>query len=172
MWRSKLLRGRSELIKLIQGIHPSFTPPDDGPCCHERWSVPVERCFTEMTCTDWEHRLAVDKHCLQNASLLEALRSIHLHPDTLKPRLYVELGCGKAGLTRWLIYLMNPHGGDDVKDGHDQSAMTDHSSVFLLLDCAPLKHKQEARKDVQSKIPASCIVRLRWVGDAMRLMRR
>lgn len=161
LWRMKLLHGRSELIRIIQCIHPSFSAPDDAPSGYKRWSIPVERCFTEMTSCDWEHRLTVDKHCLQNASLLELLMSIHLHPDALKPRLYVELGCGKAGLTRWLIYLMNPPAEDD-EDGHNKfDQLTDHS-VFLLLDCAPLKHKQESRQDVQSKIPSSCIVRLRW----------
>jgi hypothetical protein len=165
LWRMKLLHGRSEMIRIIQCIHPSFSAPDyDVPCYQERWSTPVERCFTEMTSCDWEHRSTVDKHCLQNASLLELMRSIHLHPDALKPRLYVELGCGKAGLTRWLIYLMNPP-DEGIEDGHDKSAQSTEQSVFLLLDCAPLKHKQESRQDVQSKIPSSSIVRLRWVID-------
>lgn len=161
LWRIKLLHGRSELIRIIQSKYTSFSTPDDAPFCHERWSTPVERCFTEMTSCDWEHRSTIDKHCLQNASLLELLRSIHLHPDALKPRLYVELGCGKAGLTRWLIYLMNPPDEGD-EDDHDKFAQSTQQSVFLLLDCAPLKHKQESRQDVQSKIPSSCIVRLRW----------
>jgi tRNA:m4X modification enzyme len=99
-----------------------------------------------MTSHSWESRLEIDKHNLQNACLLEVLKSTGLAPASDHSRVFVELGCGKAGLTRWLIYSME--GGED-------------SSVFLLMDYEARRNKQENRKDLKSKVSSQSVVRLR-----------
>jgi hypothetical protein len=75
-----------------------------------------------------------------------------LEPKHGFPRLYAELGCGKAGLSHWLM--------DSLPDLPATPSRSD-SSVFLLLDYEARRHKKENIKDIFDKVPQSSIVRLR-----------
>ena len=149
-WREKLAGAKPKLADLIRARMPSFTLSDEAVSFQQRWSASVEECVTEMTDGTWDTRMEIDKHNLQNACLLEVLKTHQLAPSPEKPRLYVELGCGKAGLTRWLIYSMEGGISEPTE-----------SPVFLLLDYEARRYKQENKKDLLSKISASSVVRLR-----------
>jgi tRNA:m4X modification enzyme len=147
VWRERLSAAREQIIQHIKNKIPSFVVPDETVKFEKRWCDEVEECVSEMVDGSWETRTDIDKHNLQNACLLEVLQFNGLIPSATRSRVFVELGCGKAGLTRWLISSM----GDDCAD----------NSIFLLLDYEARRNKQEKRKDIKSKISQSSIVRLR-----------
>ena len=79
----------------------------------------------------------VDKHNFQNAALLALMSKFGRDPT-----LFVELGCGKAGLTRWLIQTMRSS-----------------ANMYVVLDYEARRNKQENRKDCD--IDPDSILRLR-----------
>jgi len=125
------------LLKRIRARIPDFTPafaysePSPDPP-----SEPRDPSVDDLT-----------KHELQNAALLKVLQDTRLAPTVDHARLYAELGCGKAGLTRWLIDSLPERGFPE--------------SVFLLVDCEARRHKKENRKDLMEKVSPSSVVRLR-----------
>ena len=127
----------SEVLRKIRTIIPTFDPVEDSDLfdaapASDRATLPSD----ELT-----------KHELQNAALLKILEESNLAPQRDVARLYAELGCGKAGLTRWLIDSLPERGSPE--------------SVFLLVDCEARRHKKENRKDLLEKVSPSSIVRLR-----------
>ena len=126
-----------DLLRRIRAHIPEFSPsttPDGD----------------DLTLKDNSQEASVDdltKHELQNAALLKILQETNLAPRTDFARLYAELGCGKAGLTRWLIDSLPERGSPE--------------SVFLLVDCEARRHKKENRKDLMEKVSPSSVVRLR-----------
>ena len=149
-WRVRLSSSRSRLVSRIQSLRPDFIAVDESVSCTSDWSGSVEACVAEMTGGSSEARTAVDKHNLQNACLLQVLNQTGLAPTRTSKRIFVELGCGKAGLTRWLMYSL-PEGEASPSD----------SPVFLLLDYEARRNKNENRKDLQSRVSSSNVVRLR-----------
>jgi tRNA:m4X modification enzyme len=122
----------TSLLSKIRTHIPEFNLVHENDCITEGGNVPSD----ELT-----------KHELQNAALLKILQETDLAPQTDSARLYAELGCGKAGLTRWLIDSLPERGSPE--------------SVFLLVDCEARRHKKENRKDLMEKVSSSSVVRLR-----------
>lgn len=95
----------------------------------------------------------VTKHDMQNAAILQELNRVGLTPSLSVPRLYVELGCGKAGLSRWLMH--------SLESRQSAEEVTDAQSVFVLLDYEARRNKQENRRDLHGIVSPDSIVRLR-----------
>jgi len=145
--RINLVEARAELIRLIITRSESAVIPAEEGNFELKWSEEVESCASAMLGKNWECRSEIDKHNLQNASLLEVLNRLNLAPTASAERLYVELGCGKAGLSKWLMYCVD--------------ASPSVAPVFLLLDYEARRHKQENKKEIQDKVPPSNVIRLR-----------
>ena len=149
--RLKLIRAREQLINLIKAKSPNTVIAGEDVPHSQPWSESVESCVSAMLNRGWDTRKEIDKHNLQNACLLEVLKTNSLTPSFLGERLYVELGCGKAGLSRWLMYSID----SDLEEAPAEAP------VFLLLDYEARRHKQENKKEIQDKVSPSSVIRLR-----------
>ena len=147
-WKERLGQARTKLEAMLRARFPQVQIDKESSLFVPAWTDEVERCVRTMTGKTSETRRDIDKHNFQNASLLQLLSTRELLPSRLTPRLYVELGCGKAGLTRWLMHSLGLEGKVD-------------SSVFLLLDYEARRNKQENKKDLRDKISSDSVVRLR-----------
>jgi tRNA:m4X modification enzyme len=151
-WRTKLSSARESLTATIRAKFPNFSLTEEDEQFSAPWSDEVTACSKDVTGHDWETRDQIDKHNLQNACLLAMLNAADLAPKQKDHSVFVELGCGKAGLTRWLIHSL-PERDPDIPE-YDQP-------VFLLLDYEARRCKNENKKDAKSRIPSGNIVRLR-----------
>ena len=148
--RSTLFDAREELAKLIQSRSLCVEIPSESTVFSEGWSDVVESCVSSMLGSGWSSREEIDKHNLQNASLLEVLRENDITPSLDSEKVYVELGCGKAGLSKWLMYSI-----DSVPETPTETP------VFLLLDYEARRHKQENKREIQDKVSPQSVIRLR-----------
>jgi len=141
----KLLLGKSKLIEMIKSRVPNFHVPDES----VSFTDTLQTLSTTQSEEEEPSASELKKHDLQNAYLLDLLKANNLQPTPDNPRLYAELGCGKAGLSHWLIESLPEHDSESP------------SSVFLLVDYEARRHKKENIKQIFDKVPQSSIVRLR-----------
>ncbi len=129
------------LLDRIRALVPGFMFSESFECNIEPISTDAHPTTDEIT-----------KHDLQNAAILKEMCWVGLGPSHNKPRLYVELGCGKAGLSRWLMHALR---------GPRSEECTDAQSVFVLLDYEARRNKQENKRDLHGVVSSDSIVRLR-----------
>jgi tRNA:m4X modification enzyme len=143
-----LTKSCEEIARRIREIVPDFLlHSPDAPLIGSGHSA-ISRSLTPLLVRGPDEEGT--KHDVQNAAILDTLCSVGLRPSRTTPRLYVELGCGKAGLTRWLMHSIPKHEQD-----------TDTSSVFVLLDYEARRNKAENRTDLQGVVSPESVVRLR-----------
>jgi tRNA:m4X modification enzyme len=152
LWREKLVRAREVLITRINSTGKGSIDTEESTMVSSRWSESVNDCARHLTDKEWESRNEIDKHNLQNACILQVLERNGLLPGRSQQAVFVELGCGKAGLTRWLIHAL-------PDNASDSSAAT--QPVFMLLEYEARRNKNENKKEIKSKIPHENILRLR-----------
>ena len=151
-WRERLVRARANLVALINKSTKGSVADNEQSLACEPWSPAVTECAQHITNHNWSTRDQIDKHNLQNACILQVLAENDLAPKRVEQSVYVELGCGKAGLTRWLIH--------SIPDNAPEASTDDHP-VFMLLDYEARRNKNENTKEVRSKCPTDNILRLR-----------
>ena len=116
---------------LLLQLGDTYICDESAPFSPPPVTVLVERCAQSVTGKPVSE---MDKHNCQNAALLALM-------DTYDESVvYAELGCGKAGLTRWLM-----EGGT--------------SASYVLLDCEARRNKQENKQGLD--VDRSAVVRLR-----------
>ena len=151
-WRSKLQNAKTQLVSRINAFGKGKV---GTPECEQRapvWSQTVTDCAVHITDFDYESREKIDKHNLQNACLLQVISENGLSPMREDKTVFIELGCGKAGLTRWLIHSL-PDEADSVS--------VEKQPIFMLLDYEARRNKNENKKEVRSKLSPLNIIRLR-----------
>jgi len=152
LWRRKLTIAKAHLVGRVNQFGKGTVGTDESGMQAPMWSDQVVECSKYITGYDYETREKIDKHNLQNACLLQVLSANGLAPKRTDQTVFVELGCGKAGLTRWLVHSLP----DD-----STSVSTEQQPIFMLLDYEARRNKNENTKEVRSKLPADNIVRLR-----------
>lgn len=153
LWKVRLSAARAAMIHQIESRVTRFGVTSESDQSLLRWSDEVDACASELTNHGWESRDKIDKHNVQNACLLQVMNERGLAPKRNETTVFVELGCGKAGLTRWLINSLSDEEPDSLSAGCDP--------IFLLLDYEARRFKNENKKELRSKISPSNIIRLR-----------
>jgi tRNA:m4X modification enzyme len=151
-WREALTNARIHLVNRINASAKGSILMDERAQAASPWSTAVNECSKHVTEFTWESRDRIDKHNLQNGCILQLLNEFGMAPGRLDQRLFVELGCGKAGLTRWLIHSL-PEEKSPVS--------AEEQPIFMLLDYEARRNKNENKKEIKSKIPQSNVIRLR-----------